>query len=226
MREVKLFLFCKWDSSWVWGVRWLTQDTAVTQLRATEWLALLLLSECYPASLECPLPPVFIFSLPSSPYFQCFLFWGFFFFFFLLCFLPCLLLFIGVHHQRQEKSFHLSQRGWAELLPGWREVVGQGWGGGFGILKRTGNPSAWPQLIPLEFKMNYIISKFWLRKERGTFHLYHRLFPLAWWKGILRNNHVRTQGSLLTLLSIILTALWSRLNNSLFVSIEMEVQTV
>lgn len=51
MREVKLLPFCKWDSSWVWGVRWLFQDIAVMELRGTKEVALLLLLEYCPASL-------------------------------------------------------------------------------------------------------------------------------------------------------------------------------
>ena len=132
MREVKLFLFCKWDSSWVWGVRWLTQDTAVTQLRATEWLALLLLSECYPASLECPLPPVFIFSLPSSPYFQCFLFLGFFFFFALFSALSTVVYWSPSSEARKELPFITKGLSWAST-----RVEG---GCGPGLGRRVWNP--------------------------------------------------------------------------------------
>ena len=165
MREVKLFLFCKWDSSWVWGVRWLAQDTAVTELRAAEWLALLLLSEHYPASLRVSSSSCFHFFPPFFLLLSVF----FGFFFFLLCFLPCLLLFIGVHHQRQELPLITKGLSWAST-----RVEG---GCGPGLGRRVWNPEedrqpfTWPHLIPLEFKMNYIISKFWLRKERGTFHL-------------------------------------------------------
>ena len=95
-------------------------------------------------------------------------FW-FFFFFALFSALSTVVYWSPSSEARKELPLITKGLSWAST-----RVEG---GCGPGLGRRVWNPEedrqpfTWPHLIPLEFKMNYIISKFWLRKERGTFHL-------------------------------------------------------